>query len=93
MSPAPPFTAPFNDNLSTAEAHTPRLPLPGQATQQRDSRTQGPATVIPMVKPYHRGTSCGAQVRSVCSEFLKCDGAVAADVAGVDGAFGLEEEC
>jgi len=38
-------------------------------------------------------TICGAQVQSSCSEFLKWGGAVAADVAGVDGALGLEEEC
>jgi DNA invertase Pin-like site-specific DNA recombinase len=59
-SPAPPCTAPFNDNPSTAEARTRRLPLPSQATQQRDSRTQRPAAVIPMVEPCRRVTISGS---------------------------------
>lgn len=32
--------------------------LSGQATQQRENRTQRPAAVIPIVEPCHRETSC-----------------------------------
>ena len=56
MSPAPPSTAPSNDNQSTTEEHIYRLPLPSHATQQPDSRTQRPAAVIPIAEPCHKET-------------------------------------
>jgi hypothetical protein len=65
-------------------------PQAGPSPTQFESKTSSRFAELVVCQ---KGTICEMQVRPVCSELLKCGGAVAADVSGVDSALGLEEKC